>query len=148
MSSRWDAGKDTFFVNELHRIKYAGIRVFTDSDHRFCPYRENILPWYLVPPAAVQQRATIWFYFNLPWAILGAWYKFVLPLRRVAVARQVFFRLPLVSLHHVRSNSLQPLLVDFQVGGGYDQLTECVFLPPFQVDFWIMHDLVLHHFLF
>ena len=53
-----------------------------------------------------------------------------------------------VSLHHVGSNSLQPLLVESQVGGGCEQLTECVFLPPFHLDFWTLHNLVLHYLFF
>ena len=51
------------------------------------------LPCYLVPPAAGQQRATIWFHFNWSLAIVGSWYKFILPLRRSSftVAHQIFF---------------------------------------------------------
>ena len=52
-----------------------------------------------------------------------------------------------VSFHHLKSNSWQPLLIESQVGGRSDQLTECVFLLLCHLDFWNMLDLLLNHFL-
>ena len=104
--------------------------------------KATALPCYLVSLAVVQQRATIWFHCNRFWAVLGTWYQFVLPLRKSSfiVARQVLFGLPLCLF--------PPYGIEPQVGGECDQLTECVFLPPCRLDFWTLHDLLLHHFLF
>ena len=64
---------------------------------RFSLKNYRIFLSYLVSPAAVQQRATIWFHFNRSWVILGVRYQFALTFRRSAwtVAPQVFFGLHL-----------------------------------------------------
>ena len=106
------------------------------------------LPCYIVPPAAVQQQATIWFHFNLSWAILGAWYQLVLPLCRssLTVARQVLFGLP---LHLFPQYGIQFIATFAGRVLGRQRMWPVNWMRLFaNLDFWILHNLVLHDFLF